>query len=141
MDDNSTRWLQRLATYKKALTRLAEVVELHRSRTLSPLELDGMIQRFEYTQELAWKLLKNYIEYQGATERLAGSRDVIRQAVASGLIDNANPWFDMLESRNTTSHVYDEETENDVVDKILMTYYPILEDLRDIMDSRASQQA
>lgn len=61
--NDNIRWRQRLATFQRALGRLEEVVTLQRQRQLSPLEKDGMIQRFEYTQELAWKVLKNYIEY------------------------------------------------------------------------------
>lgn len=67
---------------------------------------------------------------------MMGSRDVIRQAVVSGLIDNAAPWFDMLESRSTTAHGYDEETETNVIDQILTTFYPILTDLAAKMEKR-----
>lgn len=137
--NDNIRWRQRLATFQRALSRLEEVVTLQRQRQLSPLEKDGMIQRFEYTQELAWKVLKNYIEYQGG-ERLAGSRDTIRQAFALGIITNTDPWFDMLESRNETSHVYDEDTENDVIDKITMTYLPIMLELKKRMSSIEQEQ-
>lgn len=136
MENIEIRWIQRLSTYKKALARLKETVEQYHHRGLSALEKDGMIQRFEYTQELAWKVLKNYLEYQGGTEKMMGSRDVIRQAVVSGLIDNAAPWFDMLESRSTTAHVYDEETETNVIDQILTTFYPIQKDLAAKMEKR-----
>ncbi len=78
--------------------------------------------------------MKNYIEYQGG-EKLAGSRDTIRQAFALEIITNTDPWFDMLESRNETSHVYDEDTENDVLDKITMTYLPIMQELNKRMSS------
>ncbi len=136
MENTEARWIQRLNTYCKALARLKEVVDEYHKRDLTALEKDGMIQRFEYTQELAWKVLKNYLEYQGETEKMTGSRDVIRQAVASGLITNADPWFEMLESRNTTSHVYDEDTETNVIDKILTTFYPILNELQTTMEKR-----
>lgn len=126
--NDNIRWRQRLATFQRALGRLEEVVHLQSQRQLSPLEKDGMIQRFEYTQELAWKVLKNYIEYQGG-ERLAGSRDTIRQAFALGIITNADPWFDMLESRNEISNVYDENIENNLLDKITMTYLSIMREL------------
>ena len=137
--NDNIRWRQRLATFQRALGRLEEVVTLQRQRQLSPLEKDGLIQRFEYTQELAWKVLKNYIEYQGG-ERLAGSRDTIRQAFALGIITNADPWFDMLESRNETSHVYDENIENDLLDKITMTYLSIMLELKKRMSSIEQEQ-
>nr|WP_314754490.1 nucleotidyltransferase substrate binding protein [uncultured Prevotella sp.] len=137
MEEKTERWRQRLATFGKALVRMDEVVTLWHSRKLSDLERDGMIQRFEYTQELAWKLLKNYIEYQGEAQ-LGGSRDTIRQAFRLGLIENSEPWFDMLESRNLTSHVYDEETEMTVIERIVDTYYPILSLLHAEMLKRAT---
>lgn len=139
MENGSSRWLERLETYKKAMARLTETVLLYTHQSLSPLEKDGMVQRFEYTQELAWKLLKNYIEYQGASQKLTGSRDVIRQGVASGLLSDPDTWFDMLESRNTTSHVYDEQTEADVLDKIISQYYPVLNRLKETMEQIAAK--
>ena len=137
MEEKTERWRQRLATFGKALARMDEVVTLWHSRKLSDLERDGMIQRFEYTQELAWKLLKNYIEDQGEAQ-MGGSRDTIRQAFRLGLIENSEPWFDMLESRNLTSHVYDEETEMTVIERIVDTYYPILSLLHAEMLKRAT---
>ena len=137
MEEKTERWRQRLATFGKALARMDEVVTLWHSRKLSDLERDGMIQRFEYTQELAWKLLKNYIEYQGEAQ-MGGSRDTIRQAFRLGLIENSEPWFDMLESRNLTSHVYYEETEMTVIERIVDTYYPILSLLHAEMLKRAT---
>ena len=137
MEEKTERWRQRLATFGKALVRMDEVVTLWHNRKLSDLERDGMIQRFEYTQELAWKLLKNYIEYQGETQ-MGGSRDTIRQAFRLGLIENSEPWFDMLESRNLTSHVYDEATEMTVIERIVDTYYPILSLLHAEMLKRAT---
>ncbi len=137
MEEKTERWRQRLATFGKALARMDEVVTLWHSRKLSDLERDGMIQRFEYTQELAWKLLKNYIEYQGEAQ-MGGSRDTIRQAFRLGLIENSEPWFDMLESRNLTSHVYDEATEMTVIERIVDTYYPILSLLHAEMLKRAT---
>lgn len=137
MEEKTERWRQRLATFGKALVRMDEVVTLWHSRKLSDLERDGMIQRFEYTQELAWKLLKNYIEYQGEAQ-MGGSRDTIRQAFRLGLIENSEPWFDMLESRNLTSHVYDEATEMTLIERIVDTYYPILSLLHAEMLKRAT---
>lgn len=139
MVDSNIRWLERLDTYKKALARLTETVLLFKHQPLSPLEKDGMVRRFEYTQELAWKLLKNYIEYQGEEQRLTGSRDVVRRAFAMGLIKDSDTWFDMLDSRNTTSHVYDEKVEVEVLDKIINLYYPILNDLKEAMEEISRQ--
>lgn len=139
MGEMQIRWVQRLSTFGKALSRLTEVVDLYHGRSLSNLEKDGLIQRFEYTLEAAWKLLKNYAEYQNG-EQVMGSGDAIRKAFAMGIIENVNPWFDMVESRNLTSHVYDEDTEADIIDKIITTYYPILQDLFDNLRLRAEAE-
>lgn len=139
MGEMQIRWVQRLSTFGKALSRLTEVVDLYHGRSLSNLEKDGMIQRFEYTLEAAWKLLKNYAEYQNG-EQVMGFRDAIRKAFSMGIIENANPWFDMVESRNLASHVYDEDTEADIIDKIITTYYPILQDLFDSLRLRAEAE-
>ena len=67
------------------------------------------IQRFEYTHELAWKVMKDYAEYQGYTD-IRSSRDAIRKALEMGLIDDKQ-WTETIEARNLTSHNHD----NDVV--------------------------
>ncbi len=111
---------------------MEEAIKLLQSSALSDLERDGVIQRFEYTQGQAWKTLKSYIEHQEGFS-IMGSRDTIRQAFKMGIIHNASPWFDMLESRNITSHVYDEEKENETTDRIAMTYHPILKEMCDTL--------
>ena len=81
---------------------------------------EGMIQRFEYTHELAWKVMKDYAEYQGYTD-IRGSRDAIRKALEMGLIDDKR-WMETIEARNLTSHNYD----NDVVsENITNLYFPL----------------
>lgn len=74
-----TRWEQRFANYQKALHQLRMAVKLSVERGLSDLEVQGMIQAFEYTQELAWNVMKDYLEYQGVFS-IVGSRDAIREA-------------------------------------------------------------
>lgn len=73
------------------------------------LEREGLIQRFEYTYELAWNTMKDYLEDQGYRD-ITGSKDTVKQAFQSGLITDGETWFDMIESRKLTSHTYDEET-------------------------------
>ena len=69
-----------------------------------------MIQRFEFTFELAWKLMKSYAEYQGTDKEIMGSRDAIRWAFENKLIADSNIWMEMVKRRNDTSHAYDEDT-------------------------------
>ncbi|NWF67161.1 MAG: nucleotidyltransferase substrate binding protein [Campylobacterales bacterium] len=103
-----TRWIQRFNNFKKALKQLSDAVELSKKRELSLLEKQGLIQAFEFTHELAWNLLKDYLEYQGNQE-IRGSRDAIREAFKVGLIKNGEMWMETIKARNITSHTYDEE--------------------------------
>lgn len=86
-------------------------MELGRERPLSPLETQGLIQSFEFTQELAWNVLKDYLEDKGILG-LIGSKDASRSAFKNGLIDNRDGWMKMIEARNLTSHTYLRENES-----------------------------
>ena len=97
-------------------------VELAAQRQLSELEQQGLIQGFEYTHELAWKTLKDFLVARGV-QNLYGSRDTTREAFKQGLIENGEVWMDMIDKRNLTSHTYDEETAAAVVEDILNTYF------------------
>ncbi len=122
MHTHETRWIQRAQSFERALCRLADAVTLTEQRKLSDLEAQGLIQGFEYTHELAWKTLKNFLEAQG-TLNLYGSRDTTRAAFKNGLIENGEVWMDMIEKRTLTSHTYDEETAAQVVTAICATYF------------------
>ena len=139
MENGVPRWEQKLSNYRKALHRLAEVVNVAKARELNDFEADGMIQRFEFTFELAWKLLKSYAEYQGVDKEIMGSRDAIRWAFENGLITDSNVWMEMIKRRNDTSHTYDEDTASEVVDRIEDVYYQCFVYLFEKMKSLSSQ--
>lgn len=136
--ENQPRWIERLSAYSKALNRLGDVVQMSRQHTLNEYERDSLIKRFEFSYEMAWKLMMSY-EKDNGVSLLLGSKDVIRQAVSMSLIDNGEAWMDMIDVRNRTSHVYDEEMAADVADDILNTHYPLLTDLLDKMTAIADQ--
>ncbi len=121
-EEQTTRWIQRANSYEKAFVRLTSVVKLTEQRELSDLEAQGLIQGFEYTDELAWKTMKNFLESQG-TMNLYGSRDTTRAAFKNELVENGEIWMDMVDKRNLTSHTYDEDTANEVVKIICEVYY------------------
>ena len=116
------RWRQRFSNYKKALAQLQSAASLSEERGLSLLEKQGLIQAFEYTHELAWKTMKDFLEYRGTTEPIYGSKDATRQAFSVGLITDGDVWMQMIKSRNLTSHTYDEETVEEIIDLILGSY-------------------
>lgn len=115
------RWIQRFEHFQHALAQLRDAESLAKSRSLSQLEEQGMIQAFEYTFELAWNVLKDFLESRGVRE-LYGSRDVIRVAFQRDLLDDGNVWMAMIESRNLTSHTYDESVAKQVISAIRQKY-------------------
>ena len=128
MDSLDIRWKQRLHNYNRALIQFNEAIELMQSRPLSNLEKQGLVQAFEFTHELAWKTLQDYFRYQGAAD-LYGSRDVFRKALEVGLISEGEKWFESIQSRNLTSHVYDERVVQDLIDEISVVYARLLNEL------------
>ena len=128
MKSQEVRWVQRANSFQKALGRLRAAVKLAEQRELSDLEAQGLIQGFEYTHELAWKTLKNFLEAQGILN-LYGSRDTTRAAFRNGLIENGEVWMDMVDKRNLTSHTYDEEVAAQVVTTIRNAYFAEFEKL------------
>lgn len=116
------RWVQRFSNYKKAFSQVQEAVELMAIRDLTALEKQGLIQAFEYTHELSWKTLKDFLENRGNTE-IYGSRDAVRQAFALGVIEDGEIWMQMIKSRNLTSHTYDESKADDIITIIKDLYF------------------
>ena len=129
MVQQTIRWQQRFNNYRKALVKLAQAVELlsgqvNREEAVDELMQEGLIQRFEYTHELAWKVMKDYAEYQGYTD-VRGSRDAIRKALEMGLVDDRR-WMETIEERNLTSHFYENGELTELLDKIIIVYFPLL---------------
>ena len=116
------RWKQCFQNYKKALTAMNNAVELASSRKLSELEKQGLIKGFELTFELAWNVMKDYLEEQGITG-IIGSKGAVRQAFNKGIIEDGQAWIDMIEARNISSHTYDEETADKLQKKIMETFF------------------
>jgi nucleotidyltransferase substrate binding protein (TIGR01987 family) len=123
------RWIQRFNHFTKALLQLREAVVLAQQRPLSKLEEQGLIQAFEFTHELAWNTLKDFLESRGV-RNLYGSKDSTREAFKAGLIENGEAWMDMIQSRNLTSHTYDEATAAQIASAIRNTYFAEFNTLR-----------
>ena len=134
--EQDIRWLQRLENYSRALRKLEEAVEIVNQNFDSPnidLLKEGLIQRFEFTHELAWKVMKDYLEYQGYSD-IKGSRDAFRKSLAVGIIESPL-WIDSIQTRNITSHTYDEEISNTVIEKIISVYFPLMKQFESTMIS------
>ena len=133
MENKDTRWVQRFSNYQKALNQLKEAVDLMAARDLSNLEKQGMIKAFEYTHELAWKTLSDFLKSRGNNE-IYGSKDATREAFQLGLIEDGELWMKMIQSRNLTSHVYDESTATEMIQLISKSYFKAFDKLRIKMD-------
>lgn len=117
------RWKRRFSNYTLALQTLRRAVELAGQRPLSELEQQGLIQGFEFTHELGWNVLKDYLESQGIAG-LVGSKDASREAFRNGLILEGEAWMDMIKARNLTSHTYNVKIAEGIVHDILDRFFP-----------------
>jgi nucleotidyltransferase substrate binding protein (TIGR01987 family) len=115
------RWDERISDYGKALERLEEAINDSKKIELSSIR-DGVIQRFEFTLELAWKTMKYYLNYEGI-EEAKSPRSTIRGGFNTGIIKNSKLWIDMIEDRNLTTHTYSQSTSDEIYDKIVEEYY------------------
>jgi len=122
--NSDVRWKQRFSNFKKALLQLGYAAELSEERSLSQLEKQGVIQAFEFTHELAWNVFKDYLEDQGE-QNIRGSKDATRSAFKVSLISDGELWMAMIQSRNISSHTYDEATAELLFVAIMEDYFPL----------------
>lgn len=134
------RWIQRYANYHKACSRLVEVTESDRFiDDLTELELEGVVQRFEYTFELAWKVLQDLLLYKGY-EFMLGPNGTLKMAFEDGLISDHDGWRKMAKSRNLLSHVYDQEEVFPIIRMIYSEYVPLLKRLDEKLKLLSEQE-
>jgi nucleotidyltransferase substrate binding protein (TIGR01987 family) len=131
------RWQQRFGNFRQALARLREAVELSQQRSLSDLERQGLIKAFEFTHELSWKTLKDFLVSRGVSD-LFGSRDTTREAFAQGLINDGETWMEMIRHRNLSAHTYDEATVLEIVAAVVTSYLDAFEELETRLQAQES---
>ena len=128
--NENIRWKQRFNNFSKAYKLLNSVFKERKIEVLSILEQEGVIQRFEYTYELAWKTLKDYLEYNGNLNNIdITARNVFKEAYSAGIIKEQGIFIDMMLSRNLLSHTYDFARFKEIIIKIENDYLNVLEDL------------
>ena len=118
------RWKYRFQNYEKAYFRLVNGIE---QEHLNDLEQAGLVQTFEFTFELAWKLLKTKLEQEGY--QVKTPREIFKQAFQVGYISDGHIWMDALEKRNIMAHTYSEKVAEEVVHLIQNKYYPAVREL------------
>ncbi|KAA6351549.1 hypothetical protein EZS27_001072 [termite gut metagenome] len=150
MTEQDIRWEQRFSNYIKALRKLTEAIDYVKKNfigddtkkskpILTEIIKEGLVQRFEYTHELAWNVMKDYAEYQGNSS-VGGSRDATREAFQLKLIDNGEVWMDMIKSRNQTSHTYNNEIADEIYKKIVSEYYPAFLNFGSTMEKKKNDK-
>lgn len=127
------RWKQRFQNLERAAANLDEAV---RRTAVSDDKLlrSGLIQNFEFTFELSWKTLKDYISEQGI--EVNSPKETLRQAYQLNLVDDGEGWLKALAARNITTHVYEEEEIADIAYAISETYFPLVQKLVEFLRQR-----
>lgn len=123
------RWKQRFENFNKVYILLEKY---SKERNLSELEQAGIIQFFERTFELAWKVLKDYLEKDGFIVK--SPREAIKQAFQNDLINDGHIWIEALANRNLTTHTYDSELANKIVQEIVNRYFPEIKIMHDKLE-------
>lgn len=132
--ENDIRWKQRFSNLQLAYRRLQQAVEANRLTPGNDLIQMALIKAFEMSFELAWKTLKDYLNYNGIDVKLP--REVIKQAFANELVSDGQLWIDMLEERNLMAHIYDQARALKAVNHICQRYIHGLEEVHGFLSSK-----
>ena len=137
MSSQDMRWKQRFDNYSNAFSNLEAGILLGRERALSKLEKQGVIQAFEFTFELAWKVVKDYLEYMQVNVKFP--REVIKRGFQYEILEDGEIWMDMLEKRNLMSHTYDEEKAETAFTLITENYFLELKKLYQFFSTKINE--
>ena len=123
------RWLYRFDNYQRAFGLLREAMETIETRPLTQLEKEGVIQRFEYTWELAWKMIKDYLEHEGVVLDKVTPASVLRAAFEAKVITAGDVWMLALDARNKMAHTYNLKQFEEVIEEIRRSYFTLFDNL------------
>ena len=133
-EQTEIRWKQRFDNLNRALAQLQSALEAHQAMPENELILIALIKAYEFSFELSWKTLKDLLAWNGVDARLP--REVLKQAFATGLIDEGQIWIDMLEQRNLMAHTYDQARALQAAELITSHYWPQLQRLQKALEER-----
>ena len=139
MPEEEIRWHYRFQNFSRAFGRLQDALK-EGAQALNELEQEGVIQRFEYTFELAWNTLKDRLEHDGIVLSPVTPRAVIRRAFQAKLISEGERWIDMLGDRNRMSHTYDSDTFDAIIKAIDEAYLDRLDELHGRLSREMAEQ-
>jgi len=135
MNHQDIRWKQRLINFNKVMKYLQDALNIQQPDLLQKA---GIIQFFEMSFELAWKLVKDFLEAQGFQD-VTSPRAALKKGFEIGLITDGHAWMKLLEDRNLTSHTYDEEKATEIAILIQNKYFPILKELQDTLNKKTNE--
>ncbi len=121
---------------KKVLAKATERLKEALNEKETEIAIDGTLHRFEFTFELAWKTMKDLMEYNGIIETTGSPREVLRTAFQNGLIEDGETWINMMLARNSLSHLYDEETSRKIYKDIKEKYIVLIEKLNETLEKQ-----
>lgn len=130
INDSDIRWKQRFSNYCAALAQLEKFIQ---KPDLNELEKQGLIKSFEYTFELSWNVIKDFLQFRG-TENIFGSRDAFTEAFKLGIISDGHLWMEMIKNRNRTAHAYDEKTANQVAHDVIHSNIKLFRALKEKLE-------
>lgn len=136
-ESSDVRWKQRFDNLQRAYQRLRWALEIQQQDPDNDLMRMAVIKSYEFTFELSWKTLKDFLAYNGIDAKLP--REVLKQAFATGLLSNGQLWIDMLEERNLMAHTYDDARARNAVNQIQQRYLTGLQQLHDLLASKRQE--
>lgn len=126
------RFGERRKEFSNAVERLKEALEEKENDII----IDGVLHRFEFTFELAWKTMKDYLEYVGVIEKTGSPREIIKSAFEYGMLEDGEAWIKMMLARNSLSHLYDEAKSREVYQDIKNSYFNLLRKLENKLNEK-----
>lgn len=126
------RFEERKQDLAKATERLKEALNEEETE----IAIDGTLHRFEFTFELAWKTMKDLMEYNGIIESTGSPREVLKNAFQNGIIEDGETWINMMLARNSLSHLYDEEASRKIYKDIKEKYIVLIEKLNEVLEKQ-----
>lgn len=121
--------MKRYEERKQELLKATERLKKALQEKENDIIIDGTLHRFEFTFELAWKTMKDYLEYSGIIDGIGSPREIIKTAFANGIIDDGENWIKMMLARNSLSHLYDEDKSREIYIEIKEIYISLFEKL------------
>jgi nucleotidyltransferase substrate binding protein (TIGR01987 family) len=125
MADKDIRWIQRFRNFTKSLNYLEQALQIDHPDIVQKA---GIIQFFEMSFELAWNMVKDYLEEQGFVD-VKSPRSALKKAFEMNILEDGHDWMDLLQDRNLTAHTYNEEKATEMEQLIQNKYFPLLKAL------------